>query len=163
MATVGNKELRNKAIPFEALPFDYFGTNLGWGAAFPQDWAQFNGTYFTRPYSADLTEARLTAAITAPPGSGFDLYLGIGDMDANANGTESYSWPEILRRHKLLTGQTAPFHANAGAQLFIDSLDLMRGIPKKSSPLYNADGFLLLFTLGIPPVSPAGFTVNKFQ
>ena len=159
---VGNKELRNKAIPFEALAFAWFGTNIGLGR-FLVDFRQHNGTAFTRPYAGDVVEARLTMALTAPPAEAFDLYLGIGNLDGDLNITESYPLGEIIKRHRMLTGTETPLHCNAGATLFIDALSLLPGIPGKDSPDYNPDGFVVLFTFANAPVDVDGFSLGKFQ
>lgn len=158
---LGNKALRDTAIPFEALAFKSFGAF--YGANNIVEMSQRSATAFTRPYAGDLTEARLTLAMNAPPGESFDLYVGIGDLDADLNVTVDYTWSDIIRRHQRLAGTATPFHCNAGGTLFIDALDLLKAIPGKNDAGYNPDGFVVLFTLATPPIDLDGFFMTKFQ
>lgn len=158
----GDKSLRNKAIPFEASVFNTIGgiTILEFGG----EVEQLNALAYARPYAGDLIEARFTMSLTAPPAEGFNLRIAIGEFSDSALAIEdTYTENYLNLSHRRITGRSTPYSVSAGATLFLDELDLLRGIPKRDEAGFNADGFVVLLVLDSTPTDADGFVLNALR
>lgn len=158
----GDKALRSKAIPFESTTFNSIGGILS--LDFGSSLEQLNALAYTRPFAGDLVEARFTMSLTAPPGEAFTMRIALGRFsDDTLEIDDTYTDFEIGQSHTAITGRAAPYSVSAGATLFLDELDLMKGMPKRGDADFNADGFVVLLVLGSAPVDADGFTLNTLR
>lgn len=102
-----------------------------------------------RPAKGDLIEARLTINAVTPEIGGNTFQIYIGEFDTDGITPLTLSAAEIARRHKILTGYTAPFDYGSQDNVFIDGLDLMPLIPKRGEVGFNEDAFIVGLDLGL--------------
>lgn len=167
---VSNKSTRNKAIPFESLPF-YKGNAPG-GAA-PDDIAlgflyptvaQIVPVRLTTPAGGDLIEAYFSIILHAATATGFSVRIFVGYFsDTNLTADSTYTEAEIAAGHLALNGTSTSYTVAAGESLFIDDLNLLPCIPKPGDSDYKEDGFVLVFAFDAAPDNSAGWSVDAFR
>lgn len=159
---VGDKSTRNKAIPFEALPFDETDLNL-----FRSEFvsvAQVVPIRLTRPYQAEIVEAYLSMQLKAANAAGFSVRLLIGRFsDDDYTASSTYTEEEISNGHRKLTGSTTPIVVAAGGTLFIDNLSLLQALPEPGHADYDEDAFVIVFVFNAAPTTTTGWNLDTFR
>lgn len=152
MTMVSDKRTRVHAVPFRGLWF----SNLNYGGvgnALVDGQADGDLRPFAqglpaqvricRPAKGDLIEARLTINALSPPTGFNELQIYIGDFDTDGITPKTLSSEEIARRHKILTGLSAPITVGVQDNIYIDGLNLMPLIPKRGQTGFNEDAFIV--------------------
>jgi len=159
---IGDKATRNKAIPFEALPFDEYDLNYLNGAL--GSVSRVTQLRFTRPHFGEVVELYLSLQLHAAAASGFTLRLMIGSFsDSNLVPTSSYTEEEIAREHRRITGRDTAYTVAANGTLFIDDLSLLPALPQPGDSDYNEDGFVLVFVFGSAPAITSGYSLDSLR
>lgn len=159
---LGDKATRNKAIPFEALPFDEYDLNYLNGIL--GSVAQVVPVRFTRPHAGEVVELYLSMQLHAAAAAGFSLRLMIGRFsDSNLTAATSYDELEIAREHLRITGRSTPYTVAANGTLFIDDLSLLGGLDQPGDADFNDDGFVLVFVFGSAPNIGSGYSLDALR
>lgn len=159
---IGDKATREKAIPFEGLPFDESDLNL-----FRSDFvsvAQVVPIRVTRPYQAQIVEAYLSMQLHAANSTGFSVRILIGRFsDDNYTTVTSYTETEIADGHKKLTGSTSAIAVAAGGTLFIDNMSLLPALHEPGDADYDDDAFVIVFVFNAAPTTTTGWNLDAFR
>lgn len=167
---IGNKSTRNKAIPFESLPFLRGNPH---GTAAPNDVelgllhptvSQIVPIRMTTPAAGQLTEVYFSIILHAATAAGFSVRIMIGSFsNDDLAATSSYTEAEIATGHLILTGTSDPYVVAAGESLFIDDLNLLPGIPVAGDSDFKEDGFVLVLAFDAAPDNSDGWSVDSFR
>lgn len=159
---LGDKATRNKAIPFEALPFDEYDLNYLNGIL--GSVAQVVPIRLTRPHAGEVVELYLSMQLHAASAAGFTARLMIGRFsDTELTAATSYTEEEIAREHLRITGRSTAFTVAAGGTLFIDDLSLLPGLDQRGDADFNDDGFVLVIVFGSAPSVASGYSLDAFR
>jgi hypothetical protein len=166
---IGDKALRPKAIPFEALPTTNASdlSQLDGGSFYiPPDYSEQSRIFpitLSRPEAGQIVELYFTISLSAASAHGFKLKLGIGSLETDYYPSYDFDQSLIDRQHELLTGSPDPLVAAAGATLFIDDLNLLKVIPKPGDANYSSDAIVLLLAFVDLPITTTGWKLNQFR
>lgn len=173
--SVGNRSLRNQAIPFSSQYFINEGYTVGTG--FTNGYSSLldptlgtgltRSIRMTRPENGDLIEAYLFMQMTAPSDIALGVKIGIGTFVesggvATIEPNTTYSQAYIDSQHTSLTGLDTAFTAAASAVLTIE-VNLMPNIPKRGSSGFLSDAFVLLVTFDALPDIANGYSLDRFM
>lgn len=158
---------RRKAIPFRANWYDSDSV----GNKFP-DVSPFSDLYnlstgyssnirLAVPAAGDLVQLRLTLqAINTSASTQVSVSLGRFAADGiNVDTTMTDAERAIITRK--IMGDDSPLVFPAGTPILLDSLDLLKALPKEGEPYYNRNGFVLY--LGITTANRAGWSLRTFK
>lgn len=166
---VGDKATRNKSIPFEALPMENGSAitalnagNFYLAPAFTTQSPIFP-IVLSRPYAGDLTELRLTLRLYAASASGFSFKLAIGKLSSTYYWDADITQVDIDRMHQQITGKSTSFSAGAGGNVFLDDIDLLRGVYERGESGFNADAVCLLLCFDSIPAVTSGWRMQEFR
>lgn len=156
-----DKATRDKAVPFQALPFD--GINSGYNKLVQTSKVEeVNPIRMTQPEKGDIIEAYFTLQMTAPDASDINMRLAIGEyQDGTDDPKQSYSNAYLDRHHRVITGQDSPLNIPAGTQKIFLELNMLSLIPQRGDPNYRSDAFILVIEFDSAP-SGSGYSVDKF-
>lgn len=158
----GDKATRNKAIPFEALPFDEYDLNYLNGIL--GSVSQVVPIRLTRPHGGEVVEAYLSMQLHAAAAAGFTVRFLIGRFtSADLAASSTYTEDEITRGHMRITGRSTPYTVASNGTLFIDDLSLLKALPVPGDDDYSDDGFVLVIVFGAAPTISAGWNLDAFR
>lgn len=171
----GNKNTRDKAIPFESIPVD--GAFVLPDASFVNNdtpiydpaaspWLT-KAVLMTRPDKGDIVEAQLFMQMTAPSDRALEVRIGIGRLvesggDPTFVAETHYSDVFIKGQHTLITGLDTPFSAAANGQLTIEA-NLLPALLRDGADNFSRDMFVLLVTFNPGIASANGYSLDKFK
>lgn len=166
----GDKSTRNKAIPFESLPFKRGNAPGGTdpndvelGLSYPTV-AQIVPIRLTTPAGGELIEVYFSIILHAATAAGFSVHIFIGNFsDDDLTANDSYTEAEIAAGHLALNGTSTAYTVAAGESLFIDDLNLLPCIPGLGDSDYKEDGFVLVFAFDSAPDNSDGWSVDAFR
>lgn len=169
--SLGNKSLRDHAIPFVSNPVEITGDDYGYYRfTTPEFMTDGNFTVaipMTRPEKGDVVEAYLFMELVAPSDKSLEIYLGIGtfttvDAELSMIPETSYTDGYIKDQHRNITGLEDPLSVAANGTLFVDA-DLTRALDHRGDATFLPDAFCLLITFVDKPSSENGYSVDKFK
>lgn len=170
----GNKNTRDKAIPFDSVPLD--GT-VDIGGFFYTTTANINDpsliasrtktVLMTRPEKGDIVEAQLFIEMTAPSNKALEVRIGIGRLVESGGiptlaAQSTYTEDFVNQQHRLLTGRDTPFTVAANGSLFIDA-NLVPGLLRFGDSNFSSDIYVLLVTFNDNISAANGYRLNKFK
>lgn len=156
-----DKATREKAVPFQSLPFD--GINSGYNKLVQSSKVeQVNPIRMTQPEKGDIIEAYFTLQMTAPDASDINMRLAIGEyQDGTDDPKSKYGNQYLDRHHAIITGESSPFNIPAGTQKIFLDMNLLPLIPQRGDTQYRSDAFILVIAFDSAP-SESGYSVDKF-
>lgn len=167
---LGNKALRDRAIPFESLPVDdaAFIVSLNEGNFFLAPAFEVESRIFpivlSRPEAGQIVELRLSFRLLAAAAAGFSLKLAIGTLDPDTlYWDQSEDQRAINLSHRNITGQDAAFTVAAAGELFVDDLDLLKAAPQPGDANFNSDAYCLLLAFETIPATTTGWEMREFR
>ncbi len=102
---------------------------------------------YTLPYGMNITELYATLRIIAPDTQALSFKVVIGKINDDYTPNYNLADAEINRSHVLITGQSSKFTIAAGAELFLDGLNLKRSL----SPNSKDDAFCFFLLWDVAP------------
>lgn len=171
MTKLGNKALRDHAIPFVSNFVEFstslYGDNALQSPEFMTEPYRTAAIPMTRPEKGDLVEAYLFMELTAPASHSLGIKIGIGTFTTVAGELcvipeTVYTNDYINEMHKRITGSEDSLTVAANGTLFVDA-DLSRAIDHRGDSTFLSDAFCLLVTFDRVPSSSDGYSLDKFK
>lgn len=165
--SIGDKALRNKAVPFLAEPIvtggvffttDYDGIDL---LRSPTSTSRLTKTIpLARPVKGDIVEAYLFMRMIAPSNKPLNVRIGIGTMTSHTP-TIAYTEAEVADKHFKITATSAPFNVAANGTLVVEA-NLLSQLPRRGDSNFYQEAFALIVTFDSLPDTANGYSLSKF-
>lgn len=167
--SLGNKALRDQAIPFVSSSLVFGSTDYGDVVLDGPEYLTAPQTtvalVMTRPEKGDVVEAYLFMELVAPSDKALGIKLGIGRFAGGNNSiipNTSYTPGQITEMHKRITGSESSLTVAAGGTLTVDA-DITRLLDRPGDTNFLSDAFVLLITFDSIPLIANGYKVSKFK